>query len=414
MQPHKKKSQQNQPTIITLLDTPAFGGAEQYVLDCSEILHQHGHKVLIFTNNAHVTERYLKYKKKKKLVNFEVRKLPYLLDAIGNWKGLLKFFFHAPRACVWFYRTLRQIKLQEQQQENKVLCLFVGFSDRLLFSPLVKFLRTPLIWIEFGPLPPVFKRNWGFPKLLYMLTKRYPDHHITTSKYTRSTMVTNGGISPHSISLVYPGVNLFTKQEVAKLKTKGEKIRKKITQAEILIGFVGRMATETEVDVLIRAFATALPTVKKSMHLVLMGDGPEKNRFEKLAKKLNVSQHCTFTGFVSTDQKFSTLAASDIFVFPRAWSWEGFGITTIEALSVETAVITPKFGPQKEIVTHMKNGLNFKAHDHSTLALQIIKLAGSKKLRSQLAHAGFKTVNKQFTSKLMEESLLRAVNRVTR
>lgn len=213
----------NKSTILTLLDTPAYGGAEQYVLDCSVLLNKNGHKIIIYTNNDHVREQYQKYIQQTKIKNFEVNHLPYLLDAMGDWKGLIKFFFHAPKACLWFYRTLKEIK----QKEKNVTCFFVAFTDRLLFSPIVKFLKAKLIWVEIGPLPPVFKRNWGFPKLLYFATKKFPDHFATTSKFTMSTMINNANIDQNNITLIYPGIKVFSLKEISQFKNQGKIWRKK-------------------------------------------------------------------------------------------------------------------------------------------------------------------------------------------
>lgn len=403
----------SKPTILTLLDTPAFGGAEQYVLDSSYILNKNGHKIIIFTNNTHVTTRYLEFIQKNKLKNFEIRTLPYLLDAIGNWKGLLKFFYHAPKACVWFYKTLQKIN----HDEPHVVCWFAGFSDRLLFSPIVKALKGKLIWIEIGPLLPVFNRNWGFPKLLYMLTKRFADHHTTTSKYTLQTMIKNGGINKKNITLVYPGVATFSEQEIKTYKKLGKIWRKKKLQEgnnskRILVGFVGRLATENEVDVLINAIAKIKQSTTYPIHLVIIGDGPEKNNYQQLVKELGIWENVIFTGFVSSKEKFSILASCELFVFSRAWSWDGFGITTIEALTLGIPVISSNFGPQKEIVTHKKNGLLFKPKNSDDLAKKILFLAKSKKLRNYYGKIGQKTAQTQFSYAIMEKALLDALRKI--
>jgi glycosyltransferase involved in cell wall biosynthesis len=394
-----------EPTIITLLDTPAFGGAEQYVLDTSVFLNQNNHKVIIFTNNDHVKQRYNEHIKDNKIKNFEVHHLPYLLDAMGDWKGLVKFFFHFPGAAYWFYRTLKKIK----KEEENVTCLLVGFTDRLVFSPIIKYLKVKLIWIDIGPLQPVFKRNWGFPEFLYHATKRFPDHFATTAKFTRDSMIKIGKIAKDNITLVYPGIKLYTKSQIDKYKKLGLTWRKKEIKADVLVGFVGRMASENEVDLLITSFAKARKKTKKKLHLVLIGDGPEKKRFQKLVNSLKINDVTTFTGFVSTTKKFSILAACDLFVFSRAWSWDGFGITTIEAMSVGTPVISPKFGPQMEIVRDNKNGLNFDPHNDNDLAKKIVILSENKKMREKFGKEGLKTVQNNFSYKIMEQSILKAV-----
>lgn len=404
----------SKPTIVTLIDTPAYGGAEQYILDSSYILNKQGHKIIIFTNNDHVASRYLEFIQKKKLQDFEIRKLPYLLDAIGNWKGLIKFFYHAPKACCWMYTTLKTLR----RTESSVVCWFAGFSDRLLFSPIVKVLKSKLIWIEIGPLQPVFARNWGFPKLLYILTKKFADHHTTTSKYTLQSMINVGGINKKDITLVYPGVATFSAQEIKKYRQLGKNWRKKNVLEKnnlkkVLVGFVGRLATENEVDVLIRAIAIVRQNTSIDVHLVIIGDGPEKNNYQQLVRKLKIWDNVVFTGFVSTKQKFSILACCDLFVFSRSWSWDGFGITTIEALALRIPVISSNFGPQKEIIFHQKNGLLFKPKNSSDLAKKIIILAHQNLARKQYGKMGQATTQKQFSYTIMEKSLLSALQKVT-
>jgi glycosyltransferase involved in cell wall biosynthesis len=428
---------QKKATIVTLLDTPAFGGAEQYTLDSSVFLNKNGHKIIIFTNNDHVKNRYKEYIKKNKLKNFKVHDLPYLLDAIGDWKGLTKFFLHAPGACLWFYKTLKNIVETEKKSNRKVVCLLVGFTDRLLFSPIIKKLKAKLIWVDIGPLQPVFKRNWGFPKLLYHLTKHLPDHFTTTSKFTLSSMIKIGKIKKENITLVYPGIKLYSKTQIEKFRKWGQIWRNKNLEKSktsdktktTLIGFVGRMATENEVDLLIRAFAKTIKikgTLSGSamaqaslsssgihlLHLVIMGDGPEKKRFQKLAESLGISNNVTFTGFISTKEKFSILATCDLFVFPRAWDWDGFGITTIEAMSVGTPVISPKFGPQMEIVKNGVNGLNFTPHNANDLSKKIIKLCKNPELRNKFSKKGLETTKDNFSYQVMKKSLLSTIKKV--
>src|SRR5579859_3630095 len=149
--------------IFSLLDTPAFGGAEQYMFSQLSFLSKHGYSVVLATNNEAVKKEILSRLSVGEQRNFQVITAPYRLDAIGNWKGLLKYFLAAPVGITWCVWILFSLK----KRFGNVVCLFPGWSDRVTFSPFVKLLRVPLIWIEIGPLKPVFQRNWGFPKLLY-------------------------------------------------------------------------------------------------------------------------------------------------------------------------------------------------------------------------------------------------------
>lgn len=179
------------------------------------------------------------------------------------------------------------------------------------------------------------------------------------------------------------------------------------------------MAQENEVALLIMAFkkvlsyfnSTANHVADLDIHLVIIGDGPDKSDYVQLAKDLKIDDKITFTGFVTTQKKFQILSICELFVFSRSWSWDGFGMTTIEAMSVKVPVISPNFGPQKEIVNNLKNGLNFKSKNINDLAKQIIKLAKSEKLRQQFSKNGYQTAVKKFSYSQTEMALLTAISK---
>jgi glycosyltransferase involved in cell wall biosynthesis len=397
------------PIIFSLLDTPAFGGAEQYLLSHLHYLSTRGYSIIVASNNAHVRKMYQEFVTTHQAHNFEVIEAPYVLDAIGNWKGLVKFFWSAPAAMRWCWVTLRNLT-----QKQPVICYLPGFSDRLLFSPLIKHLQIALIWIEIGPLAPTFTHNWGFPKLLYRLTQDCPDHFVTTSLFTKKSMITDGKIDPDQITLIYPGVKTPSLSELKKLKTLSQSwLKKHKLLKKTIITYVGRLASENEVELVIEALADLKQrhqVAEHNLHVLIIGDGPERARFQNLAKSLGVSSDITFTGFVDEETKYSLLAASDIFTFTRAWELDGFGMTTIEAMAHQVAVITSDFGPQPEIVSDAKNGLLFEPHSAKSLSQKIELLATRPKLRQQLGKRGYEFVKTTFGS----SKLLKRVEKVVK
>src|SRR5256885_8646752 len=117
-----------QKAIFSLLDTPAFGGAEQYMFSHLYFLMQQGYAIVLATNNPKVRDEILSRLSSIEKKNFLVVTAPYRLDAIGNWKGLTKFILSLPRSMYWCFKTLQDIT---QRYEN-VICLWPGFSDRLV------------------------------------------------------------------------------------------------------------------------------------------------------------------------------------------------------------------------------------------------------------------------------------------
>ena len=138
--------------IFSILDSPALGGAESYLLSNLESLAKKNFSIHLATINKNIINNYQD--------KFSAINLPYRLDIIGNIKGLIKFFIQAPFAIIWLIKNLLELKKRYQQ----VIVYTPGFTERLIFSPFIKLLGIKLIWLEYGPVEAVFNRNFGLPK----------------------------------------------------------------------------------------------------------------------------------------------------------------------------------------------------------------------------------------------------------
>jgi glycosyltransferase involved in cell wall biosynthesis len=396
--------------IFSLLDTPAFGGAEQYMYSQLSYLQTKGFSIVLATNNETVKHEILSRMTEEQKKSFTIIHAPYRLDAIGNWKGLVKFFLGLPYAMWWCYTTLRNLK----KGASQVICLWPGFSDRLVFSPIAKQLALPLLWIEIGPLEPTFRKNYSFPKYLYRFFERYPDHVITTSEFTKKSILKHTHFTSGKITLVYPGTKIYTKTQVAEYKRKGSKWRKNnhVGQEKLFI-VIARLAGENEVAMVIKAFAEYQKLNKNaSSRLLLVGDGPIRNQLESLVDELGITNMVQFLGFVSEEMKRVLLAASDCFIFPRAWELDGFGMTTIEALSLGIPVLTSDFGPQVEIVADGKEGFRYSPHDLHDLAKFMNKIASlDKKMLEQMGERGLRRVE-HFSERRSHDALYDVIRSV--
>lgn len=350
--------------VFSLLDSPAYGGAEQYLFSHLRYLNKKGFDILLATNNDRVKELINSGLSPLEKEAFLVIDSPYRLDAIGNIKGLIKYFISLPRALIWTYFTIKRLK----RDYKNVVCLWPGFSDRLSFSPIAKFQKCIIIWIEIGPLDPTFKKTFGFPKLLYVYSQRFASFVITTSLFSKKSILKNTKFKEKDIEVIYPGVKHFSGSEISEFKR-----ARKLEEKNIVI--VARLAKENEISMAIKGFGLFLKNNPQSKHsLLIVGEGPEKTEFQELTIKLNLQKRINFTGFVTEEKKNELIATSSLLIFPRAWELDGFGITTIEALSLGVPVLTSDFGPQIEIITDGVEGFRYKPHDEIDLARKIEKM----------------------------------------
>ena len=110
----------------------------------------------------------------------------------------------------------------------------------------------------------------------------------------------------------------------------------------------------------------AIKTFKKNgKKLIIAGDGPDKSRLESLSSE---RKNIQFLGRVDEDKKRELLSSARGFIFPSS---EDFGITMVESITSNTAVIAYRGGGAKEIVKDGLSGLFFDKLAPASLELAI-------------------------------------------
>ncbi|AAM31802.1 putative glycosyltransferase [Methanosarcina mazei Go1] len=127
---------------------------------------------------------------------------------------------------------------------------------------------------------------------------------------------------------------------------------------EKIILFLGRVVKIKGLDYLIEAFSR-LERDDKNIFLLIAGDGPDRGKYEKLAKELSV-ENILFTGRVSKKEISSYYNACDIFILPSIFykqSYEPWGLVINEAMAFGKPVIaTNAVGASTDMIENGYNG----------------------------------------------------------
>lgn len=138
-----------------------------------------------------------------------------------------------------------------------------------------------------------------------------------------------------------------------------------------LIGFLGRVAAEKGLEVLLRAapaILRALPDATIAIageHTALPG-GSIMDRLLPLARA--AGERVRFTGFLPDDQKAAFLASCDVLVLPSTNPTEAFGIVQLEAMLAGTPVVASALPGVREPVRVTGAGLLARPGDPQSLA----------------------------------------------
>lgn len=121
-------------------------------------------------------------------------------------------------------------------------------------------------------------------------------------------------------------------------------------KAPYILSFVGRLAPEKDLDILMKVAHQLPERIKEQVHWLIVGDGPLLKELQK-GKPNNM----TFTGYLKGEALAELYASSNLFVFPS--TTETFGNVVLEANACGTAVIGARAGGVQEIIRHKQTGL---------------------------------------------------------
>jgi phosphatidylinositol alpha-mannosyltransferase len=103
-----------------------------------------------------------------------------------------------------------------------------------------------------------------------------------------------------------------------------------VTKNGPTILYVGRLENRKGVKYLLQAFQL-LQERQPDVHLLLAGDGPDREKLEQLCEELDL-QNVQFLGFIDEATKLDLLQTSDLFCSPAIFG-ESFGIVLLEAMA---------------------------------------------------------------------------------
>jgi glycosyltransferase involved in cell wall biosynthesis len=115
--------------------------------------------------------------------------------------------------------------------------------------------------------------------------------------------------------------------------------------------------------------------------LLVAGRGYLESRLRQMVRELELEQNVRFLGFVEEERLPLLYQAADLFVMPTA-ALEGFGLSTLEALSCGTPVVATPVGANPEVVAPLGEAFLCRDATPEALAERICALLSAGGLRA--------------------------------
>ncbi len=208
----------------------------------------------------------------------------------------------------------------------------------------------------------------------------HADRIVTVCGAFAQELMISTGVPLEKISVQHNSI----RREPPATTTDVEALRNRlgIANAERVVLAIGRLSREKAHIDLIEGFnrlREAQPEI--SCRLIIVGDGPERDRLEAAAASLGCKERVIFTGQVSDVQAFYALA--DVFVLPS--HSEGSPNVLLEAMAANIPVVATAVGGVPEMVENNESALLVPPNDPPSLAAAIARLLADKDLGQRLA-----------------------------
>ncbi|MCP4357755.1 MAG: glycosyltransferase family 4 protein [Chloroflexi bacterium] len=210
----------------------------------------------------------------------------------------------------------------------------------------------------------------------------YADLVITPSESVRQVMLEFGVHTP--IVTIENGVDLEPFYNLSQPRCKRDF---GLPETAVLLMYVGRLASEKNVELLLDQFAIAAD-LAPDLHLMLVGDGLSRPELERQADAVGIADQVHFAGAVAYEDVPNYMAAADMFV--TASITEVHPLTVIEAMATGLPVVAVS---SPGIVDSVESGVSglLTTRPDGGLAAAMVALAFNPEQRQKMSAAALET-----------------------
>lgn len=240
------------------------------------------------------------------------------------------------------------------------------------------------------------------------LIARRADAIVAVSPTDRMRMIELERIPPDKVVFIPNGIP-------DRSPGNAERIRHELglKASDLVVGTVCGLRPEKELETIVRALGRLAPH-RSGLWFVVVGDGPERARLERLADELGVPT--LFLGHRPNEQMPDLLAAMDVLVCSSRF--EGMPLAVLEWMAAGKAIVASRVGGIPSILEHDREGVLVPPRDYVAFADAIAALLDDPAARLRLGTAAQGRQQDEFrfdrTVRLLEDLYERLHREATR
>jgi glycosyltransferase involved in cell wall biosynthesis len=216
--------------------------------------------------------------------------------------------------------------------------------------------------------------------------------YVAVSQAVALAVCKSIGVKGKKIVIIPNGLD----DQVSSLAKNEARRRLNLSERSFVVGSVGRLHPQKGYADLLVA-AAKLSRQIANLKVVIIGEGPEREGLEALAKARELNGIVHFAG--ARSDVTGILSAFDVFAMPSYY--EGLPLALLEAMRCGIPSVVTRAGGMPEAVVNGKTGFVTEPADSSALTDCILRLAKDRRLRDNMGDAARERFAAEFTSPIM-------------
>ena len=329
---------------VTPYFPPHVGGVEYHVKGLADGLIKRGYNVGVASSCG-------RYSEFVRIPSIDLFYVPFPLKKFPKCKADI-YHSHVPSPIFAF--MLRKVAPHVVTYHNDVV-----FPMKLNGFRFPTYFGKSMEWLNGRIIKPVLDEA----DIIIATTKSYAETSLVLKNYLNKTRIVPNAID---VSLYPP-----------------------TAEKENYVVYAGRLVNYKGVETLLNAMK--IVQAKEDLRLVLIGDGYDRIRLERMASKLGVKAE--FTGRVLHSRFIDLISRAEILVLPTTNRLEAFGIVLLEAMACKTPVLAFNTPGVNEVA--LDGGMVYSSTDE--LAEKIMEFHSNEPLRRSLGQSGRKAVEAKYS-----------------
>lgn len=306
------------------------------------------------------------------------------------------------------FNPLIAVKLSSVLKELKPDVIIAHGSDTMKYSSIAGLLNrhSVIIYRNIG-----MASYWShslYSSIFYKFLLRKICAVISVSKNSRADFIKSYKYNQDRVSTIYNAIDssLFSQSQMEKHR---ERVRQSLglNGGDVALICIGSISPEKNQIVLLHLIRDL---TKSNLHLILVGDGPNKASLEKLAGDLGIGKSVHFLGYQQHVAPF--LAAADLFVLPS--KSEGLPGVLIEAGSAGLASVAYDVGGVNEIITSDVTGMIVPPENYEKFKRAVLVLISDPDRRKRMGVNAQREIPEKFDINVVAKEYSSLISRILR